>query len=459
MNVEQQKGDEHHGGAGAGGTPPTPHGRQQAFTAVDPSRALTVHLMEQVCDPKNLLRAYRRVRSNRGKPGVDGMTVHELADWLRQHQGALTASLLEGTYQPQPVRGVQIPKPGGGQRQLGIPVVVDRLVQQMILQVLEPIFDPTFSSSSYGFRPGRSPHTALEQARKYVAQQGREFVVDLDLEKFFDRVNHDILMSRIARRIGDKRLLGIIRRFLQAGLMQDGVCVARDEGTPQGGPLSPLLANLLLDDLDQLLESRGHRFCRYADDCNIYVRSLAAGQRVMDSVTQFLEGKLKLRVNREKSAVAPVGERKFLGHRLLLNGKLGISPKSIHRAKERIRQITRRARGVSLAQVIVELNRFLVGWIIYYRYAACRYDIQCLDEWIRRKLRCYRLKQRKRGSSISALLRSLGVSQASAGKVGRSGKGLWRMAQCPPVNRALSVRWFHTQGLVSLVAKYDSLHH
>jgi RNA-directed DNA polymerase len=327
----------------------------------------------------------------------------------------------------------------------------------MILQVLEPIFDPTFSNSSYGFRPNRSPHMALEQARKYVAQEGREFVVDLDLEKFFDRVNHDILMSRIARRIGDKRLLGIIRRFLQAGLMQDGVCVAREEGTPQGGPLSPLLANLLLDDLDQLLESRGHHFCRYADDCNIYVRSLAAGQRVMESVTRFLEGTLRLRVNRAKSAVAPVGERKFLGHRLLLNGKLGISPKSIDRAKEKIRQITRRTRGVSLAQVIVNLNSFLNGWIIYYRYAACRFDLQCLDEWIRRKLRCYRLKQRKRGSSIAGLLRKMGVSAASASKVGSSGKGPWRLAQCPPVNRALSSRWFQSQGLVSLVAKYDLL--
>lgn len=335
MDAEQQKGVEHHGGGRAGGTRSTGHGSQQASTAFDQQRALTVNLMEQVCDPKNLLGAYRRVRSNKGKPGVDGMTVHQLLDWLRENSAALTASLLDGTYQPHPVRGVQISKSGGGKRQLGIPVVVDRMVQQAILQVLEPIFDPTFSNSSYGFRHGRSPHMALEQARKYVSQEGRQFVVDLDLEKFFDRVNHDILMSRIARRIGDKRLLGIIRRFLRAGLMQDGVCVTRDEGTPQGGPLSPLLANLLLDDLDQVLESRGHHFCRYADDCNIYVRSLAAGQRVMESVTRFLEEKLKLRVNREKSAVAAVGERKFLGYRLLLNGKLGISPKSVNNAKER----------------------------------------------------------------------------------------------------------------------------
>lgn len=459
MNVEQQKGNQRHGEDAAGGTRSASRRQQQAFTAFDSQRALTVHLMEQVCDPTNLVRAYRRVRSNKGKPGVDGMTVHELADWLREHSAALTASLLDGTYQPQPVRGVQIPKPGGGQRQLGIPVVVDRLVQQMILQVLEPIFDPTFSDSSYGFRPGRSPHMALEQARKYVNREGCEYVVDLDLEKFFDRVNHDILMSRIARRIGDKRLLGIIRRFLQAGLMQDGVCVAREEGTPQGGPLSPLLSNLLLDDLDQVLDSRGHRFCRYADDCNIYVRSLAAGQRVMESVTRFLEGKLKLRVNRSKSAVAPVGERKFLGHRLLLNGKLGISPQSVDRAKDKVRKITRRNRGVSFAQVIVELNRFLVGWITYYRYAACRFELQCLDEWIRRKLRCYRLKQCKRGKTVAGFLQRHGASPSLAHRVASSGKGWWRLALTRAVHQAMSAEWFASQELVSLVLKYDSLRH
>src|SRR5207237_4979188 len=286
-----------------------------------------------------------------------------------------------------------------------------------------------------------------------------KFVVDLDLEKFFDRVNHDILMSRIARRIGDKRLLLIIRRFLQAGLMQNGVCVTRDEGTPQGGPLSPLLANVLLDDLDQILDSRGHRFCRYADDCNIYVRSLAAGQRVMESVTRFLESKLKLRVNREKSAVAPVGERKFLGYRLLLNGKLGISPKSIKRAKERIRQITRRNRGVSLAKVIVELNLFLVGWINYYRYTGCRFDLQCLDEWIRRKLRCYRLKQRKHGKSLAGFLQHLGASPLLAHRLASSGKGWWRLWLARPVHQAMSMDWFATQGLTSLVDKYDALQH
>jgi RNA-directed DNA polymerase len=458
MNAEQPNGNTH-GEGGAGATRAATAGQQQTFTARDQQRALTDRLMEQICDPKNLVRAYRRVRANKGKPGVDGMTVHELADWLRQNHAALTASLRAGTYRPQPVRGVQIPKPGGGQRQLGIPVAVDRLVQQAILQVLNPLLDPTFSNSSYGFRPGRDAHMALGQARQYVAQEGREIVVDLDLEKFFDRVNHDILMSRLARRIGDKRLLRIIRRFLQAGMMQDGVCVAREEGTPQGGPLSPLLANLLLDDLDQELERRGHCFCRYADDCNIYVRSLAAGQRVMESVVQFLEGRLRLRVNREKSAVAPVGERKFLGHRLLLNGKLGISPKSVKRAKEKIRQITRRSRGDSFAQVIVDLNRFLVGWLNYYRLAACRFELQCLDEWVRRKLRCYRLKQRKRGKSVADFLRQLGAPARQAARIGSSGKGWWRLSNSPPVKRALSNDWFSQQGLISLVLRYDALRH
>ena len=459
MSAEPQKNNTDHGGGGDGGTGALPHGELQTLTAFDRQRALTSHLMEQVCDPKNLVRAYRRVRCNKGKPGVDGMTVHELADWLRNNHEALTTSLLDGTYRPQPVRGVRFQKPDGGQRQLGIPVAVDRLVQQAILQVLNPILDPTFSNSSYGFRPGRDAHMALEQARKYVAQEGREIVVDFDLEKFFDRVNHDILMSRVARRIGDKRLLRIIRRFLQADLMQDGVCVARDEGTPQGGPLSPLLANLLLDDLDKELERRGHRFCRYADDCNIYVRSLAAGQRVMESVTRFLEEKLRLRVNREKSAVAPVGERKFLGHRLLLNGKLGIASKSIKRAKERIRQITPRNRGVSLARVIVELNLFLVGWITYYRYAACRFDLQCLDEWIRRKLRCYRLKQRKRGRSLAGFLQHLGAAPSLAHRLASSGKGWWRLSLARPVHQAMSKDWFATQGLTSLVIKYGELKH
>ena len=313
--------------------------------------------MEKIAGSANLNQAYKRVKANQGAPGVDGMTVTDLRPWIAANREALIASLLDGSYQPQPVRGVEIPKPGGGKRQLGIPTVVDRLVQQAILQVLEPLLDPSFSASSFGFRPGRGAHDALHQAREYVAD-GREIVVDLDLEKFFDRVNHDVMMSRLARRIGDKRLLRIIRRFLAAGMMQYGVSTERHEGTPQGGPLSPLLANLLLDDLDKELERRGHRFCRYADDCNIYVRSQAAGERVMASVTWFLERRLRLKVNRQKSAVAPVGERKFLGYRLDAEGDLGIAPKSLQRAKDRLRQITRRNRGVSLGRMIDEANGF-----------------------------------------------------------------------------------------------------
>jgi RNA-directed DNA polymerase len=280
----------------------------RSSAAKDRQRALTARLMEQVCEPENLNRAYARVKANKGSPGVDGMSVNKMGAWIKLHKHELIASLLDGSYQPQPVRGVQIPKPGGkGKRQLGIPTVIDRLVQQAIRQVLEPILDPTFSASSYGFRTGRSAHDALKKAKEYVAE-GRDIVVDIDLEKFFDKVNHDILMARLGRWVGDKRILRIIGRFLRAGMMQNGVCILREEGTPQGGPLSPLLANLLLDDLDKELEKRGHAFCRYADDCNIYVASQAAGERVLASVTKFLETKLKLRVNRDKSAVAPVWE-------------------------------------------------------------------------------------------------------------------------------------------------------
>jgi RNA-directed DNA polymerase len=442
-----------------------PFGEPQAATANDRNaghgpaaqRALTLHLMEQVCEADNLNRAYERVVDNKGSPGVDGMSVGKLGGWIEKHQQAFIASLLDGSYQPQPVRGVQIPKPGGkGMRQLGIPTVVDRLVQQAMMQVLTPILDPTFSASSYGFRPGRGAHDALAKAKEYVAE-GRGIVVDIDLEKFFDRVNHDILMARLGRWVGDKRMLRIIGRFLRAGMMQDGVCVTREQGAPQGGPLSPLLANLLLDDLDKELEKRGHKFCRYADDCNIYVQSKAAGDRVLASVTGFLETKLRLRVNRDKSAVAPVTERKFLGHRLLPGGGLGIAPQSLDRAKERVRQITRRNRGVSLEEVIGELNLFLTGWVAFYRYAACKSHLQRLDEWIRRKVRCLRLKQCKRAKPIADFLQRLGVPQWRAWIGALSGKGWWRLSGSPPATEGMSLGWFDTLGLVNLVARYERL--
>jgi RNA-directed DNA polymerase len=445
-----------HGADGEGGTRAVASEEPQASTATDPTRALTAQLMEEVTERGNLNRAYRRVKANKGAPGIDGMTIDDLADWIATHKQELIDALLEGSYRPQPVRGVEIPKPGGGVRQLGIPTVIDRLVQQAILQVLEPILDPTFSESSFGFRPGRGAHDALAQASRYV-QEGRTIVVDLDLEKFFDRVNHDILMARLARRVADKRLLKIIRRFLEAGLLQHGVCVERHEGTPQGGPLSPLLANLLLDDLDRELTSRGHRFCRYADDCNVYVRSRAAGERVMATLVKFLEGRLRLRVNREKSAVAPVGERKFLGHRLLASGVLTIAPKSLTRAKDRIRELTRRNRGEAFEGMVGRLNSFLTGWVTYYRFAKCKTALTELDGWIRHRLRCARLKQRKRRYAIATFLMQLGLPAWRAWPLAWSGKGWWRKAGSPQATEAMTNKWFEELGLVNLVRRYAAL--
>ena len=469
MDVEHQQGtwtqlklfeaetvNVRHGASGDGGTEAAASEEEQASTALNRERALTSKLMERVGERENLNRAYKRVKGNKGAPGVDGMTVKELYGWIQEHKAELVASLLDGSYEPQAVLGVEIAKPSGGKRQLGIPTVVDRLVQQAILQVLEGILEPTFSESSYGFRRGRSAYQAVQQAAEYVAE-GRAVVVDIDLEKFFDRVNHDVLMSRLARHVADKRLLRIVRRFLEAGMMRDGVKVARHEGTPQGGPLSPLLANLLLDDLDKELERRGHRFCRYADDCNIYVWTQAAGERVKESVTRFLEERLRLRVNRKKSAVAYVEERQFLGYRLLQGGRLGIAPHSLERVKQRIRTITRRKRGVNLDEMIQELNAYLSGWITYFRYAACKTHLQRLDEWIRRKLRCVRLKQCKLPKTLLNFLYRSGVPKRSARELAGSGRGWWRKSGCPQAHQAMSKAWFKTLGLVSLSERYAVL--
>jgi RNA-directed DNA polymerase len=445
-----------HGAGGEGGTGPAAAEESQAPTVWDHERALTRHLMEAVSGAANLDRAYKRVKGNGGAPGVDGMTVETLRDWIAVNRERLVVSLLDGSYKPQPVRGVSIPKPGGGERQLGIPTVVDRLVQQAITQVLEPILDPAFSGSSFGFRPGRSAHDALRQAKGYVAD-GYEIVVDIGLEKFFDRVNHDILMARLARRIGDKRLLHIVRRFLQAGMMVNGVCEERPEGTPQGGPLSPLLANLLLDDLDKKLERRGHRFCRYADDCNIYVRSQAAGERVMASVTAFLEGKLRLKVNQRKSAVAPVGERQFLGHRLGKQGNLGIGRKSLDRAKDRLREATRRNRGISLERMVADANRFIVGWVTYYRNARCRSTLLDLDGWLRRKFRCVRIKQCKSPATLAAFLLKQGVRERPARQLASSGKGWWRLSNSEQAKSAMPIEWFDNLGLVRMAGHHAAL--
>jgi RNA-directed DNA polymerase len=413
--------------------------------------------MEEVADIGNLRQAYRKVRANRGAPGPDGMTVTELGRWLAVHVEALRRELLEGRYKPQPVRGVAIPKPGGGERMLGIPNVLDRLIQQALLQKLEPIFDPLFSGSSFGFRPGRSAHDALRQGRGFV-REDRVFVVDLDLEKFFDRVNHDVLMSRVARRVDDKRVLGLIRRFLTAGLMSNGVCVRREEGTPQGGPLSPLLANILLDDMDKELERRGHRFCRYADDLNIYVSSPKAGERVMASVTRFLEQRLKLRVNREKSAVDHVSRRKFLGYRLLgPEAGLGIHPKSVERFKDKVRALTRRNGASELPKVVAGLNRLIVGWMGYFHLGRAKALAGELDSWIRRKLRCLKLKRCKRAAGIGRFLLSRGLDQDASWTLAGSGKGWWRLSKTRQAHQAMDRAWFRELGLVSLSDEFARL--
>jgi RNA-directed DNA polymerase len=453
---ERGEGNVRPGASGEGGTRAAALEEWQASTALTRERALASYLMERVCERENLNRAYKRVKANKGAPGVDGKTVKELYGWLKEHKEGLVVSLLDGSYEPQPVLGKEIDKAGGGKRQLGIPTVVDRLVQQAILQVLEGIVDPTFSESSYGFRRGRNAHQAVKQAAKYV-EEGRVIVVGIDVEKFFDRVNHDMVMARLARHVNDKRLLHIVRRFLEAGMMWDGVCTERHEGTPQGGPLSPLLANLLLDDLDQELERRGHCFCRYADDNNIYVRTQKAGERVMASVTRFLEEKLRLRVNREKSAVTRVEERQFLGYRILRDGRLAIAPRSLKRVKRRIQEITRRNRGVSLERMIWELNSYLTGWVTYFCHAACKGHLQRLDEWIRRKLRCVRLKQRKRAKPMADFLQDLGVPEWSAWILALSGKGWWRKSGSPQAHQAMSIAWFREQGLVSLSRRYAEL--
>ena len=418
--------------------------------------ALARKVMEAVVEPSNLNRAYRRVKANRGSPGVDGMSVGQLGDWCRANKHELVASLLAGRYRPQPIRGAEIPKPGGGTRELGIPTVVDRLVQQALLQVLEPILEPHFSERSYGFRPGRSAHQALRQGQSYVAE-GRRVVVDIDLEKFFDRVNHDVLMARLARHVADARVLRVVRRFLEAGMLRNGLERWRHEGTPQGGPLSPLLANLLLTDLDRELERRGHAFCRYADDCNIYVRSKRSGARVMASVKRFLENKLKLRVNRAKSAVAAVGERKFLGYRITAEGRLEVAPASLVRLRAALRAVSSRSRGVSLERMIEQINARAAGWVHYFALAHYADAFRRIDRWLRRRLRCTRLKQCKRAFAMTRFLRARGLSREAAWTLALSGKGWWRLANTPQASRAMPTRWFDQLGLLSLQRQHAAL--
>lgn len=443
-----------HGGAGEGDTGTSPQEEHQTYTALKGNRHLTEDLMKEVCSLSNLRRAYRQVRANKGSAGTDGMTVEEMHDYFKAKIELLREQLLEGRYNPEAVRGVIIPKPNGGSRQLGIPTVVDRVIQQAIAQVLEKVYEPTFSESSYGFRPRKGAHGALKQASKYVSE-GYIWVVDLDLEQFFDRVNHDLLMGRLAQVIADKTLLRLIRRYLETGIMQDGISERRQEGTPQGSPLSPLLSNIMLDELDKELERRGHRFCRYADDSNVYVKSAKAGYRVMASMTRFLEQRLKLKVNRAKSAVALVNTRKFLGYRLQCDGHLSIAPESLERLQEKLRQQTRRNRGRSFELVIKEVNQTLRGWIEYFKLSRARRPLQDLDCWLRRKLRCYRLKQRKKSGAIVSWLMNLGIKEREARQIGSSGKGWWRLAKTSALHRALNQEWFEKQGLLSLETSWE----
>jgi group II intron reverse transcriptase/maturase len=415
--------------------------------------------MEEVVRRENLQKALKRVCANKGSPGMDGMAVEELRDYLKTHWPGIREELLQGHYKPQPVKQVLIPKPGGGTRMLGIPTVLDRFIQQALLQVLNPIYDPTFSAHSHGFRPGRSAHQALRQAKKYIGE-GYEWVVDIDLEKCFDRINHDILMGRIARRISDKRILRLVRLCLEAGIMVNGVVQERYEGTPQGGPLSPLLSNILLDELDKELEKRGHKFCRYADDCNIYVRSERAGNRVMDSTERFLAKKLKLKVNRQKTAVAKPQERKFLGFSFTSGRELKIklSDKAAKGVKSRIKKITRRSRGISLLQVVKELSEYLRGWLGYYRIIETPTVLRDLDSWIRRRLRCYVMKQWIRQCHTRYQgLRALGVSDWGARPVAASRHGPWVLSNMKPVKVAMPNRFFAERGLLSLLSRYETL--
>jgi RNA-directed DNA polymerase len=417
-----------------------------------------VELWEQVWRRENLTAALKRVERNGGAPGNDGMTVKDLRSYLKEHWLEIRAALESETYKPSPVRRVEIPKPDGGVRLLGIPSVIDRLLQQAIAQVLTPIFERKFSPQSYGFRPGRSAHDAIKQAQEYT-QEGYEWVVDIDLEKFFDRVNHDMLMGRVAREVKDKRVLKLIRAYLESGVMVNGVVMETEEGTPQGGPLSPLLSNVMLDDLDKELEKRGHKFVRYADDCNIYVKTQRAGERVMESVREFLEKKLKLKVNPKKSKVDKAQKVKFLGFSFYKHkGEMliRVANRSLERFREKLRRLTKRTRSGKLEEIIREVNTYTVGWIGYYRQANTPSVYEGLDGWIRRRLRQMIWKRWKRGTTRYRELVKLGVPKRWA-QEGAGGTSPWRMAASPVINQALSNGYFREIGLKSIKIRYQEL--
>jgi RNA-directed DNA polymerase len=419
------------------------------------SLAGTERLMEEVCELENCKQALQRVKANKGSPGIDGMTVDQLSEYLKQHGLEIGEQLRNGTYQPQPVRRVEIRKPdGSGMRKLGIPCVLDRFIQQAVLQVLQKRWDPTFSEHSHGFRPGRSAKQAVHEAQQYIAE-GYRWVVDLDLEKFFDRVNHDRLLAAVAKRVADKRMLKLIRAFLEAGVMENGLVSAVDEGTPQGGPLSPLLSNLVLDELDQELQRRGHRFVRYADDCNIYVGSERAGQRVMESVTHFITHRLKLQVNQAKSAVAQPRQRKFLGFSFTSERepRRRIAPKAIARFKERIREQTQRTRGISLTQMVKDLATYLRGWLGYFGDCQTPSVLERLETWLRRRLRSVVWQQWKRGRTRFRELRKRGVGKPLAAQTAGSPHGPWRIANSPALSIALPNAYFAKLGLPPMVVR------
>lgn len=410
--------------------------------------------MEAIVERENLKEALARVKRNKGAAGVDGMTVEELPAYLKEHWLTIRARLLDGTYKPQPVRRVEIPKASGGLRPLGIPTVLDRFIQQAILQVLQADWDGTFSEASFGFRPGRSAHQAVERAQAYIAS-GHAVVVDVDLEKFFDRVNHDILMGLIAKRVADKRLLKLIRGFLTAGVMEEGLVSPMEEGTPQGGPLSPLLSNLMLDVLDKELEKRGHRFVRYADDCNIYVRSQRAGERVLAGLERFLAKRLKLKVNKAKSAVAKPSVRKFLGFSFTggTEPRRRIAPQALARFKAKVRELTRRSCGRSLAQIVKELSIYLIGWRGYFGFCQTPSVLRKLEEWLRRRLRAIAWKHWNRGRTCFAELRRRGVGRDLAARTAGSPHGPWRLANSPALTIAMPNGFFTSLGLASVAAR------
>ena len=417
-------------------------------------RSGTDHLMEEVVERSNARAALKRVRQNKGSPGSDGMTVEELPRHLAERWEDLRAALLAGTYQPMPVKRQSIPKRGGGMRDLGIPCALDRFLQQAILQVLQPRFDRTFSEHSYGFRPGRRAHDAVRAAQRYI-QEGRSWVVDVDLEKFFDRVNHDVLMGRLAKRIEDRRMLGLIRRYLEAGIMADGVVMERHEGTPQGGPLSPLLANVLLDEVDRELEKRGHAFARYADDCNVYVRSKRAGEDVMRTLRR-LYAKLRLRVNEAKSAVARPRDRKFLGYSFWVaregEVKRRVAPEALRAMKERVRHITGRNGGRSMTSVVTELRGYLTGWKEYDRLAETPSIFRSLDGWVLRRLRAVQLKQWKRGTTVFRELTARRVPRRSARAAAASATHWWRTAAHGALHTALPAGYYYDAGRIPRLA-------